>query len=241
MTRRKAVDRTRGFGDIGRRRPDWGPAERAGWVALASLLVLAVVAGGTWLVYGPENPVLMLVIAVVWAAAVAASWWLGSVFPGGMVATVGVLVMIIVGPIWVDYEVLAIRGHTTVATVSRVDSKPDRQDIDYTVWLEESDGRPIALPLLTYGPPQPLQPGDTVKVVVDPQGRLDTEPPDRAGNGWMLPVTVGGAVVLVVGLALAARGPRPGTAGGPRRGSGDRTSRPESGRTRRARRHARGR
>lgn len=241
MTRRQAVDRTRGFGDMGRRRPDWGPAERAGWVALASVLVLAVVLGGAWLSYGQQNVGLVLALAGGWALAAAAAWWLGSVFWGAVIAAIGVIVLAVIAPIWFGYEVLAARGHTTVATVSRVDSKPDRQDIDYTVWLAEADGRPIALPLLTYGPPQPLQPGDTIKVVVDPQGRLDTEPPDRAGNGWMLPVTVGGAVLVVVGMAVAATGSRPGSAGGPRRGSGDRTSRPESARTRRARRPARGR
>jgi hypothetical protein len=242
-TRSENLDWTRDVGDFGRRRPAWTTAERARRVALASALVLAAVAGGVWLMYlFPDTDlVLGIVIVVSWALAVAAAWWLGSVLSGAVVTIAGVLVMIVIAPVWVGYEALAIRGHTVDATVSRTDSNPDRQKIDYTDWLTGPDGRPIARPLLTYGPPPPFRAGDVIEVVVDPQGRVDSQTPDVIDNPWMPPVIVVGAVLVVAGMVIAAGEPRPRSVAVWRRGSGGQSSRPASARTRRAQRRGRGR
>ena len=228
-------------GDFGRRRPEWGFAERAGRVALASVLVLSVAAAGTWWIYSDVDARFVLVVLAAGALAVAATWWLGSMVPSAAIAASGVIVMLVAAPIWVGYAVLAERGQTVVAEVSRVDTSSARNGLDYSVWLTDPAGRPIARPLLTYGPPQPLEVGDTVRVLADPRGQLDTEPLDRDFLPWMLLVMIAGAVLLVVGLAIAARGSRPDSGGGSRRGSGGRTSRRASDPTRRAPRPARGR
>ncbi|MFI9387289.1 hypothetical protein [Kutzneria sp. NPDC052558] len=217
----------------GRHRPAWRPAARVGRVALTALLVLSVVAAGTWWIYRDVDARFVLVVLAAWALVVAAAWWLGSAWPGALIAACGVMLMLIAGPIWLDDAVLAARGHTVVARVSRVDTSQSRQHLDYTVWLTDPAGRAIARPLLTYGPPPPLAVGDAVTVLADPLSELDTEPVDRNSGPWMLALLLSGVTAVVVGLAVSARDRPPGSGGGSRPGSGGRSSRPASGRTRR--------
>jgi hypothetical protein len=134
--------------DWGRRRPAWRPPARVGWVAL---LVLSMVAAGTWWIYRDVDARFALVVLAAWALVVATAWWLGSAWPGALIAACGVMLTLIAGPIWLDDAVLAARGHTVVARVSRVDTSPSRQHLDHTVWLTDPAGRAIARPLLTYG------------------------------------------------------------------------------------------
>jgi hypothetical protein len=145
--------------------------------------------------------------------------------------------VLVAAPIWVGYEVLAARGQAVVAHVTRVTPEPDgRGGTGYAVWLTDQEGHPIAQPLLTYGPPQPLEVGDTIRVVADPRGEADTQPADRNMAPWLLAGMIVGVVLVPGGLAVAAREPRPRAVGGSRRGLAGRTGWPVSAPPRRVRR-----
>jgi hypothetical protein len=224
-------------------RPRWRPWRRIGRFAAAAALVLAVIAVGVWLTFAFGTPYGLPLIVVLGAGVLAlvASWRIGPSIPAATVVAIGFTAMYIVGPFWASYTLLAHEGRTIIATVSKVDSEPDRHGLTYTDWLTDAYGHPIAQPLLTYGPPQPQEVGDPIRVVTDPNGRLNTEPPHVVHASWPLLVTLGGVLLMLAGLAMAARARPPGTDGGWRPVSGGRTSRPASARTQPARRRARGR
>jgi hypothetical protein len=171
----------------------------SGYFALATSIVLGDDQFG-----GPA-------IGVAWfgsMVAMAAAWWLGRPSWGFPLIVLGGVSLGIAAPAWANDEVLATSGHTIVATVSRVTVEQDKSGPEYTVWFTDPDGRPVRRPLLTQNPPRPFHVSDHVQVVVDPQARVLTEEPVTAERVWPLPVAIGGALVLIAGLAVAASGNR---------------------------------
>ena len=55
--------------------------------------------------------------------------------------------------------------------LSTVDSEQDKHGMAYTDWLTDTDGRPIARPLHTYGPPQPQRVGDHIGLAMAARAR----------------------------------------------------------------------
>ncbi|MFC0434136.1 hypothetical protein [Kutzneria buriramensis] len=202
MQRRKGI--------TGRKRPAWSRGQAAAWTAAASIAVLGYFALATWCVLGDDlfggPPVLVAWIGSM--VAMVAAWWLGRFWAAFPLVLLGGVFLGIAGPAWVNDEVLATAGHTIVATVSKVTVEKDKNGPEYTVWFTDPDSRPVRRPLLTQNPPHAFHVSDHVQVIVDPQARVLTEEPASVERSWPLPVAVGGALVLVAGLAVAASGNR---------------------------------
>ena len=179
--------RTRVFDSGGRHRPEWGFAEKIGWVLLASALVLGVAAGsallnafGVWLGIGDNDTVIWLALFVLLVAAVlaaAAAWWLGDT-GAILIILPGLVLLSAMGALGVTDGVLTAEGRPVVATVSKMDAQADKSAVNYTYWLTDPQGRPIPQPLETRARTAPWCMCDKVTVVADP--RVTTKTPEDA-------------------------------------------------------------
>ena len=182
------------------------PVRVVGWTLAATVVVLAVVAAGTLVMFavnpGPSLPFLVAaaapVVVLAGSALVRSAPRLAY-----MLAAAGALFLGLFAPMYAADKVLAVEGHTIVATVSKVDTISDRHGTINTAWLTDASGTPIARPLATS---DPWQAGDRVSVVVDPHGLVPTETPAMVARSWPLPAMAVSALVMIAGLAIMIGG-----------------------------------
>jgi hypothetical protein len=185
----------------GRNRPPWSRGQSLAWTAVASLVVLGYQAGMTWLALRSDlDGVSQILVGVCGALlAIGAAWWLGSLHPASLLVLVGATTVGVVGPMCVADEVLAAEGRTIEAAVSGVQVSQSKNDVVYTVRFAG-----VERAMIVYHPRTPIHEHDRMRVVADPRGRVPTEKPELVDRVWPLPVAIGGALLLVGGLALSA-------------------------------------
>lgn len=186
---------------MGRNRPAWSRRQALVRAAVVSLVVLAYQAVGTLLTLSSDTDGVSQIVVGFGGTVLAlgAAWWLGSLHSGSLLVLAGAATLGIVGPIGVVDEMLAVDGHTIVATVSDVQISRSKNNLVYTVRFTG-----VERPMIVYNPQPPISSHEQLRVVVDPQGRVPTEEPESVAVGWPLPVAIGGALVMIGGFVLSA-------------------------------------